>query len=74
MEIEVVRREFDAGKLLFIINRLGKQHGKIIFKDLKLISLTKLFSYKNSYFLIKSKDILELTIAADDVLVIKLTQ
>lgn len=71
LEIEVVKREFDEGYLVFIINRLGKQQGKIKFKDLNLATTTKLFSYKNSSFSIKSQDTLEVIVNPDDVLIVR---
>ncbi|MEW6095454.1 MAG: alpha-amylase family protein [bacterium] len=74
LEIEVVRRKIGKEQLLFIINRLGKQQGKIKFKDLSITEAIKLFSYKNSSFSIKSPKELELTVDADDVLVIRATQ
>ncbi|MEW6608333.1 MAG: alpha-amylase family protein [bacterium] len=72
LEIEVVIRNVGKGYLVFIINRLGKQEGILKFKDLNFIKATKLFSYKESSVLIKSKDEIELTIDADDVVVINL--
>lgn len=71
LEIEVVRRKFGDVQLFFIINRLGKQQGKIKFKDLNFIEATKLFSDKDSSFSIKSPDELEVIVDADDVLIIR---
>lgn len=75
LELEVViRRGPEKSGFIFIINRLGKQSGGIVFRDILFSRIDLIFSGGDSMISLIEISSLSVTIDANDVLVIKYTE
>jgi len=74
MELEIViRKSTKKAKtgLIFILNRLGRQTGALVFRDLQLSHLERVFGSEKSKAFLETSDRIRLEIAGHDALILR---